>query len=236
MKWVRDTSGRFAHRPHYEPEELDNECEQVVEAVLRERNGRIEYPISTQDLLFMLEREARLDQYADLNSDDGEIWGETEFLPGRQPRVRIWRGLSENERYENPFRTTITHEYGHVHFHGFLFATSSAEGSHPGPQVTKTWICKREHVEGHRNRDWMEWQAGYCSGALLMPKVAVESLVRPFRNVGSSGQVPVGEDTLEASQLVTAVGERFAVSRAAATVRLLQLGYLLRSSGDREKI
>ena len=31
MRYVRDRTGRFSMRPHYEPAELDQECEKVLE-------------------------------------------------------------------------------------------------------------------------------------------------------------------------------------------------------------
>ncbi len=173
MIWVTDTTGRFPRRPHFEPQELDGECEKIIEEVLQSRHGKILYPVSTDDLLFMLERNAWLDPYADLRADEGKIWGETEFIPGRQPKVRIWRRLSEDERFENPFRTTITHEFSHVHFHGPLFELKRAEPSLSSPPGNNIWVCKREEVEGHRNRDWMEWQAGYCSGHYLCPSAGL---------------------------------------------------------------
>ena len=31
VKYVPDRTGRFSQRPHYEPKELDRECEELVE-------------------------------------------------------------------------------------------------------------------------------------------------------------------------------------------------------------
>ena len=55
MKWVRDNTGRFIRRPHYDPSEIDFECEQVIETFLRKRYGKVEYPISTSDLTVLIE-------------------------------------------------------------------------------------------------------------------------------------------------------------------------------------
>jgi len=32
VRYVKDMTGRFAMRPHYEPAELDRECEQILAA------------------------------------------------------------------------------------------------------------------------------------------------------------------------------------------------------------
>ena len=45
----------------------------------------------------------------------GEVEGVTEFQVGKKPRVLINRQLSEGRNMENRLRTTLAHEYGHVH-------------------------------------------------------------------------------------------------------------------------
>ena len=30
VKYVRDRTGRFSERPHFEPEDLDRECENII--------------------------------------------------------------------------------------------------------------------------------------------------------------------------------------------------------------
>ena len=52
--------------------------------------------------------------YVALN--DGEE-GKTDFR-GKKPDVHISQELSNEPRYENRLRTTLAHEFGHVHFHG----------------------------------------------------------------------------------------------------------------------
>jgi len=71
----------------------------------------------------------------------------------------------------------------------------------------------------------MEWQAGYVSGALLMPKSRIELLVGAFRreHVPAAALEP---ESIEGRVLIGRVSEGFAVSREAAAVRLLQLGHL----------
>jgi hypothetical protein len=215
MKWVLDTSGRFAERPHYEPDELDSECEAIVESLLLNRHGRISYPISTDDLILMLEKRSEsLDLYANLGHVD--VWGETLFVAGKKPRVRIAKRLSENERFENPLRTTITHEFSHIHLHGFLFEMKTSEENlftSQGSMHGKPSVCRRTQIQSPAMYDWLEWQAAYASGALLMPKRSVQKVVHGFR---SRLQIEIGAieiGTPEGGQLVEEMSNYFKVSR-----------------------
>jgi len=69
VKYVPDRTGRFSQRPHYEPKELDRECENIIAGFLKERHGAAKYPVSTDDLTVLIERNTEsLDQFADLSS------------------------------------------------------------------------------------------------------------------------------------------------------------------------
>jgi hypothetical protein len=69
VKYVPDRTGRFSQRPHYEPKELDRECENIIAGFLKERHGAAKYPVSTDDLTVLIERDTEsLDQFADLSS------------------------------------------------------------------------------------------------------------------------------------------------------------------------
>lgn len=126
MKWVKDKTGRFPQRPHYLPEELDEECEHTVLTFLRDRHGRVSFPIATDDLTVLIEGAVDdFDLYADLSQENGDIEGVTDFFPGKRPKVRISRRLSEAPNLENRLRTTLTHEYAHVRFHGFMSVLSN---------------------------------------------------------------------------------------------------------------
>ena len=50
VKWFPDRTGLFSQRPHYEPKELDRECENIIAGFLKERHGAAKYPVSTDDL------------------------------------------------------------------------------------------------------------------------------------------------------------------------------------------
>ena len=95
VQMVPDRTGRFSKRPHYQPEELDQECEQIVTQFLRSLHSEAVFPITTDDLTKLIERDAGdLDLYADLSHLGPDVEGVTEFHPGRRPVVRISAELS----------------------------------------------------------------------------------------------------------------------------------------------
>ena len=121
MKWVPDETGRFEWRPYYEQGELDAECEQVVSAFLTARYGAARFPVSTDDLTVMIERDASdLDLYSDLSGEGTDVDGLTDFFYRRKPAVRISRDLSLRGD-DRRLRMTLAHEYGHLRFHNFLW-------------------------------------------------------------------------------------------------------------------
>ena len=241
MKLIRDATGRFRERPFYTAAELDIECETVVRSFLQDMYGKVEWPIQTDDLTKWLEsRVSDLDLYADLSELGGEVEGVTDFVRGEQPKVRIASELSLQDYHENRLRTTLTHEFAHVHFHGYLYqlddesadlfsaanSGSALAGTVRAPRTGKSQQCRRETILDAREVDWMEWQAGYACGAFLMPISALRSLVQTFaRRNGLIDGITAQSDAGIA--LVDAVMTAFAVSRDAARVRLLKTGFVL---------
>ncbi len=224
MKWVADPTGRFAKRPYYEGEELDRECEGIISAFLRKEHATVSYPITTNDLTILIEREvASLDLYADLSTEGEGVEGMTEFFRQGRPAVHIAAELSESGR-EHRLRTTLTHELGHVRFHTFLWTFETEPPSRVGAGV-KSPRCHRETVIHARPVDWLEWQAGYASGAFLMPLAALRRTVgEAWEGMGIVGDLAVASNP--GQELIRRVQARYLVSADAARVRLLQLGIL----------
>ena len=228
MRWTKDLTGRFPERPYYPQEVLDSLSEEWVVGFLVERYGKAEFPVSTEDLTVMIECDTSdLDQYADLSGEgeEGEeVQGLTLFFPDRKPVVKIAQELAGSGRREHRLRTTLTHEFAHVKLHARLWPFDQprlfpdAEES-PGPR------CKRPGDIRGFGTDWMEWQAGYVSGAILMPITRLQRLVRmTFDAWGAFGSVPTA--SVKGSDLIARVAGQFGVSTDAARVRLAQLGYL----------
>jgi hypothetical protein len=215
VRWVRDASGRLPERPHFDPGEIDREIESRVAAFLRRRYGAVRFPIPTDDLAVLVEQEASdLDLYADLSADQAE--GMTEFLPGARPRVRIARELSEDPAREHRLRTTLAHELGHVWLHAFLWSRPGAHSTELAPPR-----CLRSTIVGAPIGDWLEWQAGYACGAVLMPFDALQEIVRQERAAHAFAVTP---GTAAGVDLLGRVQRTFGVSHQAARVRLGQRG------------
>lgn len=226
MRWLPDPTGRFPQRPYYDQDELDAICEGVVRDFLIARHGRVSFPIDTDDLTVLLERDAeQLDLYADLSAEPGDVEGVTDFYPGQKPRVRIAVTLSEDPRREHRLRTTLTHEYGHVHLHNFLYSLERPRPMFAELTPLPSPTCKRETMLQAPKSDWMEWQAGYACGSLLMPITALRDLMRDLTvELGFYGSPTA--DSPDGQAVMGAVSGRFQVSVDAARVRLGQLRYL----------
>ncbi len=120
VKVVRDTMHGFGERPHYEPRELDSIFEKIVTDFLRKKQGEIEFPIQTDDLTTLIEEHVKdLDLYADLTKYGPGVEGVTIFARAGKPRVLISEYV---HKHQNRLRTTLTHEFVHVHLHAYLFA------------------------------------------------------------------------------------------------------------------
>jgi hypothetical protein len=225
VHYVKDLTGRLAQRPHYEPAELDRECERLLKVFF---GGTIPVPIETDSLAKLIERDTSdFDPGADLSRYGPDVEGVTEFLPGRKPKVRIVAELAYDEVRQNRYRTTLTHEYGHVHLHAPLFAAEPASGDlfSSAPAKGGEQICKRDSILNARRSDWMEWQAGYVCGALLMPVTALRGAVAAYQETHKLFG-PIAERTPHAASLVESVRGDFRVSAEAARVRLIQLSHL----------
>lgn len=234
MKWVKDKTGRLSQRPYYLPDEIDDECERIIRDFLNKKYGKVEFPVKTDDLTVLIEQKADLDSYADLSGEPGEVEGVTEFTPRQRPIVRISGALSE-QNMENRLRTTLTHEFGHVHFHQFMFDDLQNQPPSLFAQQAQahTNKCHRDNMIGASDRDWMEWQAGYACGAILMPVAALLETVKRFREDKKLPYANLAAGSEHGQQLITMVTSTFQTSRDAARVRLLKRGVLADGSGTR---
>ena len=223
MKLLRDPLGRPIKRLYFKTEELDDRCERIVVDFMDLHAGGFKLPIPTDDLIRMIEAEADdLDMYVELPQEED---GHTDFFFDRKPRVLIAKRLSD-PRYKNRLRTTLGHEYGHVWFHAPLWRKSGPEG--PREPAAPSWTCHRDTIVTAPENDWMEWQAAYISGALLMPRsylqlwaceIAMREGEKPPLRVNSELGRAASERTIRRCQ----------VSEQAARVRLLRLGLLSES-------
>jgi hypothetical protein len=218
VKLIPDGTGRFPERPHYEIDELEDECERIITSLLERRHGQIVIPVPTDALRVLIEGEAAKLLRADLSGEGEEVHGITEFFPGNKPRVSIARELAQPWRAHRE-RTTLTHEYGHVHWHTPLYDQYCRRG--------ERHKCKRGQLLPRVGRtDWMEWQAGYVSGALLMLRSRVRLQIEAFRREYQV-RLPLSIGSDDGQILIGRVSELFDVSREAAGIRLSLLGHLI---------
>ncbi len=229
MRWVRDGTGRFRWRPFLEAGEIDMLCERRVGRFLLEQYGHVAYPLSTDDLTRLIEQDADdLDLFADLSAFGNEtvvVEGVTTFALGQRPRVQIAQQLSDDTWREARLRTTLAHEFGHVLLHDFAGEREDALRPRQAddPDTVSSTRCTAWAIGTGSRVDWMEWQANYASGALLMPRTAVWRAVHSF--VEDEGNTaPHRRACL--GPMVDWMQGHFLVSESAAYVRLRQLRYL----------
>jgi hypothetical protein len=207
MRWLRDASGRFPRRPHYTESELEDVCADLLRE-LRQLRDTGEPAVDTDDLSVLVEQHAAdLDLFADLPA---EFDGVTDFSRDARPHVRIAARLSSQARFEHRLRTTLAHELAHVVLHNFIWWFSPDSGVPFDPHALSPRCALRA-----RAVDWMEWQANYCAGALLVPAAELDT---PFE--------PVWERSSGGRALIRAVQTRFDVSAQLARIRLRQMGRL----------
>ena len=226
MKYIHDATGRFSLRPYYDQTELDHECERIISEFMREMYGDLILPIPTDALTKLIERDAAdLDLYADLSGYGSGVQGITDFYPGQKPTVCIAKELSEQEWRAHRLRTTLTHEYGHVKFHSHLW-DSELSSPHLFPDIAHNASprCKSVDIQQAPISDWMEWQAGYICGALLMPIGSLKRLVSDYTQQHGIYS-PLTADSQHTTELKHQMVERFHVSLDAANIRLRKLGY-----------
>jgi Zn-dependent peptidase ImmA (M78 family) len=224
VKYVPDNMHDFGERPHYEPRELDSIFERIVNDFLRKKHGEVGFPITTDDLTTLIEGHvADLDQYADLTGYGTSVEGATVFARSDKPKVLISTLV---HKHQNRLRTTLAHEFVHVHLHAYLFGLLDGQMRLSGTkQAANAIACRSDTILTARKVDWREWQAGYGSGAMLMPRSALMRVVGDIqRRNGVYG--PIAATTPNGQALIDAIVEEFEVSRDAARVRLSVLGVL----------
>lgn len=170
---------------------------------------------------------ATLDTYADLDDD---VLGQTEFVRGTPPHVRVNRALTA-KAFDDPdtppgaeerWRATVAHEAAHVLFHAHLFA---------GPQNLDLFDMEAAAPVLHRcgvkdvmfragASDWKEIQANRGMAALLMPRSFFVRRVRAAFVTGFGSEQP---SRAQAESLTATLAATFNVSKQALSIRVTAL-------------
>ena len=112
---------------------------------------------------------------------------------------------------------------------GFLFAMEEElKKLFDGEQKETRNTCHRDHIHGGAT-DWMEWQAGFACGALLMPQTELSRAVKAFRDAEQMPYADIGVKTESGKRLISKVMDVFQVSEDAARVRLEQRKAIVRN-------
>jgi len=95
--------------------------------------------------------------------------------------------------------------------------------------------CRRDNMLNAPERDWMEWQAGYACGAILMPVGALMDAVQGFRAENNLLYSNLSLQSEGGQKLIGVVTSAFQTSRDAARVRLLKKGVLTDTGSQHTK-
>jgi IrrE N-terminal-like domain len=223
MRQYRDPLGRPIRRLYLKTDLLDRRCEGLMREFMNRRSGGYRLPIPTNELMRLLdERAGEIDPYADLPK---EIHGRTTFYFKRRPQVEISASIYMT-RSDHRVRTTVCHEFGHVWLHGPLWREVGAKRA---TGVGPVWKCYRENILTAPESDWTEWQAGWISGAILMPASALRAWAAECAKKFSA-KLPFAGGSRAGAELIKLVAERCDVSISAAKVRLSKLRLVIGDS------
>jgi hypothetical protein len=216
MKEYRDPLGRPIRWLYLKTDVLDKRCEGIMREFMNRRSGGYRLPIPTDELIRLLEeRASEVDTYADLPEG---VHGQTSLYYDRRPVVKIAESIYRT-RSDHRVRITACHEFGHVWLHGPLWREAGARmAAGAGP----VWNCYRESIINAPKDDWMEWQAGWVSGAMLMPATALRTWTAECAEKFSAN-LPFPAESPAGAELIKIVADRCDVSILAAWVRLSKL-------------
>jgi hypothetical protein len=88
--------------------------------------------------------------------------------------------------------------------------------------------CHRTFIFDAPVFDWMEWQASYVCGAILMPASPLRMMINPV----TTSPAPLAPGPAPAGELIDRISTYFDVSPEAAQVRLLRLGIIKEGKRD----
>lgn len=223
IRWLADPTRRFSRRPHYSQDEIELMCEDLIASYFEVRKRPRELPLTTSTLSKILEQHAEhCDFSRDLSPFGDDVEGLTRFRQDRKPVVYISAKIRET-KYSRRRRMTMAHELGHVRLHDVLFQDSPAMELFADLNESTPTYCKRSTIA--RGGDWMEWQASYAAGAILMPSAQLRAVLdEESARLGVVGVLQ--HDDVRSYLLANTVCAAFDVSGEAARVRLLQKGYI----------
>src|SRR5262245_56299709 len=126
------------------------------------------------------------------------VEGLTLISASARPLVRINRHLSTALSRTNRFRSTLAHELYHLVFHAPYYQERFRQRDLFDNAMAKI-VCKRGQILDVMKVDWREWQAAYGAGAFLIPKTALQRVIRD--HIETYGLPPYIEASQEANAM-----------------------------------
>jgi len=189
-------------------------------------------PIDVDDFVFCY---MGLKQDFNYLSNTGFIWGrmvfndtlkvpiyvpetkEADYMSAKKGTIIIDNRIMEDHR-DFRYRSTVAHECGHWIYHQQLFINNS--------KLKPTTLCRASDIGSIQkvlktDLDWIEHQAKYFSGAILMPKSIVMKICS---DIDESIKLNEYFYDFKVSNMARKVSQTFNVSVESALVRIHQLG------------
>lgn len=234
MRSVRASSGPFDERPYYE----DSEIEEIALEALRAVELLPKHSEPVRIDRFVEKRFGVVPRYDDLPPG---ILGFTRFGSGSVEEVVLSRSLSEDggRVAERRLTSTLAHEAGHMLLHGYLFSLERRQPSLFLEDVDPTArriLCRTDAVGattvGSARYDgrWWEYQANQMIGPLLIPRPALNEVLRPL--LTHRGQMELR--TLEDERRGEAVRRLATVFDVNPVVARIRLDKILACSDERQ--
>jgi Zn-dependent peptidase ImmA (M78 family) len=218
MKWIPDSRGPFPQRLWFAPPDgLDLECQRLLEYSFFKRFGRkFSPPLEDEALQVLIEMNADLDLYSSLPPN---IEAQTDFKRGKRPVVRVNEHLSSDPNRRHRLRTTLAHEWFHAIYHQTAWELRWAHERLAGNPTLETCACSHSTILNASEDEWLEFQAGYASCAILIPLNWLMTELPSPVEITQSQMLPT---------LITQVASRFDVSEQAAHWRLRHRKFMSR--------
>jgi hypothetical protein len=219
VKTIRDKSGTFQERPHFEPAEIDQICADE----LRKAGC---YPAQAEPIRIDRFIEKRFHITHTYEVLPPGVLGYTKFGKNGVERIVVSSALAEEDddvarRRE---RSTLAHEAGHGLLHAYLFALSAPQTSLFGTQngsanqVLCREVLNEQPVEREKS-SWSEYQANRAIGGLLLPQRLVSAVLKSH----ISSQGTMGVSTIDAANRKDAerlLSQVFDVNPVVARIRI----------------
>jgi hypothetical protein len=225
MRNYRATTGPFAERPFFKPEEIEDVCADE----LRKASLFPDKPEPIRIERFIEKRFGVSPEYGELPAG---VLGVTRFSSKGVEGIIVSKTLAEDgaRSSERRINTTLAHEAGHGLLHTYLFVLNEtavslfgADYDSKSPRI----LCRDDAASsGQRqsayNGKWWEFQANQTIGSLLLPQKLFWQCLEPMlTKTGSLGMPMLLPE--HRKRAVDRLAQTFDVNAAVARIRLDQL-------------